>query len=288
MKLFRFGEDGKEKPGVITSSGRKIDVSAFVKDYDDSFFTDNGIEKLSRWLGSNEKDCPTVDESLRLGACVARPSKIICVGLNYRKHAEETNAEVPKEPILFFKATTAVCGPYDPVIIPRNSTKTDWEVELAVVIGKKAQYVDEQVAMEYVAGYTLHNDYSERAFQLERNGQWVKGKSADSFAPLGPYLATKDEISDPHNLHLWLSVNGEMLQNSSTSDMIFKIPFLVSYISGFMTLLPGDIISTGTPFGVGLGLKPPRYLKAGDQVTLGIEKLAEQKQTAVAYSTVRL
>jgi 2,4-didehydro-3-deoxy-L-rhamnonate hydrolase len=284
MKLFRFGEEGKELPGVITSTGKKIDVSNFVKDYNEDFFSNNGIEKLSQWLLLNEKVCAIVSDSVRLGSCVARPSKIICVGLNYRKHAEETNAEVPKEPILFFKATTALCGPNDSVIIPKNSTKTDWEVELALIIGKKAQYVEEKDAMNFVAGYALHNDYSEREFQLERNGQWVKGKSADTFAPLGPYLATKDEIPDPHNLNLWLSVNKEMLQNSSTSDMIFKVPFLVSYISQFMTLLPGDIISTGTPFGVGLGFKPPRYLKAGDVVSLGIDKLGEQKQIAIAYA----
>jgi 2,4-didehydro-3-deoxy-L-rhamnonate hydrolase len=283
MKLFRFGEAGKEKPGVITPTGKKIDVSPFTTDYNEDFFGDGGIEKLSRWLATNEKNCQTVDNTVRTGPCVARPSKIICVGLNYRKHAEETNAEVPKEPVLFFKATTALSGPYDPVIIPKNSTKTDWEVELAVIIGKKAQYVTEGKALDFVAGYTLHNDYSEREFQLERNGQWVKGKSADTFAPLGPFMATKDEIDDPHNLNLWLSVNGNMLQNSSTSDMVFQIPFLVSYISQFMTLLPGDIISTGTPFGVGLGFKPPRYLKAGDRVALGIDKLGEQQQNAVAY-----
>jgi 2,4-didehydro-3-deoxy-L-rhamnonate hydrolase len=287
MKLFRFGDEGKETPGVIASTGNKIDVSGFVKDYHEEFFADDGIQKLSQWLSSNEKSCPPVKDSVRVGACVARPSKIICVGLNYRKHAEETNAAIPTEPILFFKATTALCGPNDSVIIPRNSIKTDWEVELAVVIGKKAQYVEEPHAMHYVAGYALHNDYSEREFQLERHGQWVKGKSADTFAPLGPYLATKDEISDPHDLNLWLSVNGQMLQNSSTSDMIFKIPFLISYISQFMTLLPGDVISTGTPFGVGLGFKPPRYLKAGDQVELGIEKLGKQKQTAIAYAPNR-
>jgi 2,4-didehydro-3-deoxy-L-rhamnonate hydrolase len=285
MKLFRFGEAGKEKPGVITPTGKKIDVSSFAADYNEDFFADGGIEKLSKWLATNEKDCQTVDGALRTGPCVARPSKIICVGLNYRKHAEETNAEVPKEPVLFFKATTALSGPYDPVIIPKNSTKTDWEVELAVIIGKKAQYVDEKKALDFVAGYALHNDYSEREFQLERNGQWVKGKSADTFAPLGPFMATKDEIGDPHKLNLWLSVNGDMLQNSSTSDMVFQIPLLVSYISQFMTLLPGDIISTGTPFGVGLGFKPPRYLKAGDHVSLGIDKLGEQQQTAVAYTT---
>jgi 2,4-didehydro-3-deoxy-L-rhamnonate hydrolase len=285
MKLFRFGDEGKEKPGVITSTGKKIDVSPFVDDYNENFFADGGVEKLSRWLTSHESTCELVQDHLRTGPCVARPSKIICVGLNYLKHAEETNAQIPAEPIIFFKATTALCGPYDPVIIPKNSTKTDWEVELAVIIGKKAQYVEEKNAMTFIAGYAVHNDYSERAFQLERNGQWVKGKSADTFAPLGPFMATNDEITDPHGLTLWLSVNGEMVQNSSTSDMIFKIPYLISYISQFMTLLPGDIVSTGTPFGVGLGFKPPRYLRAGDQVSLGIDKLGTQQQTAVAYAS---
>jgi 2,4-didehydro-3-deoxy-L-rhamnonate hydrolase len=283
MKLFRFGEFEKEKPGVITSSGKKIDVSSFVKNYNEEFFADSGCEKLSTWLATNEKNCASVSETIRVGSPVARPSKIICVGLNYAKHAQETNAPIPAEPILFFKSTTALCGPNDNVVIPKNSTKTDWEVELAVVIGKKATYVEEINAIEYVAGYALHNDYSEREFQLERGGQWVKGKSCDTFAPLGPFLATKDEIKDPQLLNLWLSVNGEKLQHSNTSDMIFEIPFLVSYISQFMTLLPGDVISTGTPFGVGLGFKPPRFLKAGDVVELGIDGLGTQKQKAVSW-----
>jgi 2,4-didehydro-3-deoxy-L-rhamnonate hydrolase len=282
MKLFRFGEFEKEKPGVITSTGKRIDVSGFVQDYDEKFFAHDGIAELERWLSKNE-NCPRVNENARIGACVARPSKIICVGLNYALHAKETNAPIPAEPILFFKSTTALCGPYDSVVIPKNATKTDWEVELAIVIGKKATYVEEVMAMEYIAGYALHNDYSERTFQLERGGQWVKGKSCDTFAPLGPFMATKDEITDPNHLSLWLSVNGEKLQNSNTHDMIFNIPFLVSYISQFMTLLPGDIISTGTPFGVGLGLVPPRFLKAGDVVELGIDGLGMQKQVAVQF-----
>lgn len=283
MKLFRFGELEKEKPGVITARGKKLDVSSLVADYNEAFFADKGIEKLSDWLVKNENNLPEVNESVRIGSCIARPSKIICIGLNYAKHAQETNAPIPAEPILFFKSTTALCGPNDNVIIPKNSTKTDWEVELAVIIGKKASYVEEKNAMDHIAGYALHNDYSERAFQLERGGQWAKGKSCDTFAPLGPFLATKEEIAEPNNLSLWLSVNGEKLQNSTTSDMIFKVPFLVSYLSQFMTLLPGDVISTGTPFGVGLGFKPPRYLKAGDVVELGIDGLGVQKQKAVSF-----
>jgi 2,4-diketo-3-deoxy-L-fuconate hydrolase len=256
MRLFRFGEEGKEKPGVLTGSGKKIDVSNFVKDFNEEFFTSDGIQKLRIWLTKNEHGCPPVDDKVRMGSCISRPSKIICVGLNYAKHAQETNAAIPPEPVLFFKSTTALCGPNDAVIIPKNSHKTDWEVELAIVMGKVTQYADETEVINNVAGYCVHNDYSEREFQLERNGQWVKGKSADTFAPLGPYLVTPDEINDPQNLDLWLKVNGELLQNSNTNDMIFNIPFVISYISQFMTLLPGDVISTGTPAGVGLGLKP--------------------------------
>jgi 2-keto-4-pentenoate hydratase/2-oxohepta-3-ene-1,7-dioic acid hydratase in catechol pathway len=283
MKLFRFGVINKEKPGIITLEGTKLDVSAFGEDFNESFFESDGVRRLSEWLKKNIDKCPVVGDKERIGSCIARPSKIVCVGLNYAKHAEETKAAIPDEPILFFKATSALCGPYDPVIIPKNSTKTDWEVELAVIIGKKASYISEAEAMDFVAGYALHNDYSEREFQLERNGQWVKGKSADTFAPLGPFMATRDEVENPNELDLWLSVNGEKLQYSNTNDMIFKVPFLVSYISQFMTLLPGDVISTGTPFGVGLGFSPPKYLKAGDVVELGIEGLGMQKQIAVSY-----
>ena len=213
-----------------------------------------------------------------------RPSKLVCVGLNYAKHAEESGMEIPKEPVLFFKATSAIVGPNDDVIIPKGSQKTDWEVELAVVIGKKASYVSEADAMDHVAGYVLHNDYSEREFQIERSGQWVKGKSCDTFAPIGPFIATKDEIKDPNHLDLWLTLNGETMQKSNTSDFVFDISEQISYISQFMTLLPGDIISTGTPFGVGLGLKPQQYLKPGDVVELGIEGLGRSKQTAKAYT----
>ena len=284
MKLIRFGKTGQEKPGVELPDGKRIDTSAFGEDYNEQFFTNNGTARLAEWLKSNQSTCPAVDASERLGAPLARPSKIICIGLNYVDHAKETNAAIPTEPIVFFKATTAMCGPFDSLVIPKNSIKTDWEVELAVVIGKKATYVDEKDANDYIAGYMLHNDYSERAFQLERNGQWVKGKSCDTFAPLGPVLATPDEIKDIHNVRLWLSLNGKVLQDGNTSNLIFKIPFLISYLSQFMTLLPGDIISTGTPAGVGLGQKPePFYVKPGDIIELGIDGLGTSKQVAVAY-----
>jgi 2-keto-4-pentenoate hydratase/2-oxohepta-3-ene-1,7-dioic acid hydratase in catechol pathway len=281
MKLIRFGEAGKEKPGVIIDE-KKYDVSTFVRDYDEDFFANDGIAHLEKVVKGNQ--LTEIDENVRLGAPVYKPSKIICIGLNYAKHAQETHATPPKEPILFFKATTSVCGPTDNIIIPKNSIKTDWEVELAVVIGKRASYVEEQEAMDYVAGYCLHNDVSEREFQLERGGQWVKGKSCDTFAPLGPWISTKDEIADVNNLRLWLAVNGQKMQNGNTDDLIFKIPFLVSYISHFMTLLPGDIISTGTPAGVGLGFNPPVYLKVGDEVELGIDGLGTQKQKVVNWS----
>jgi 2-keto-4-pentenoate hydratase/2-oxohepta-3-ene-1,7-dioic acid hydratase in catechol pathway len=283
MKLFRYGVEGAEKPGVELSDGKRIDVSAFTPDFNEAFFTSGKLADLSAWVAKNAGQCPVVANDERIGACVARPSKIVCVGLNYVKHAEETGLGLPTEPIIFFKSTTALNGPNDPVVIPKNSAKTDWEVELAVVIGKKASYVSHEEALSYVAGYCVHNDYSERAFQLERSGQWVKGKSADTFAPLGPYLVTTDEIPDPQKLHIWLEVNGEMLQNSNTDDMVFDVSYIVHYISQFMTLLPGDVISTGTPFGVGMGLKPQRYLKPGDVVTLGIAGLGAQRQVAEAY-----
>ena len=283
MKLIRFGEINKEKPGVILAEGISKDVSAFVKNYDEAFFGENGIEKLQTWLEKNQENCPVIDNDGGLGPPLIRPSKIVCVGLNYAKHAEESGMEPPEEPILFFKASSAIIGPNDPIVIPKGSVKTDWEVELAVVIGKKASYVSEVDALNHVAGYVLHNDVSERSFQLERSGQWVKGKSCDTFAPIGPFIATPDEIGDPNNLNLWLKLNGEEMQNSSTSDFIFNIQQLVSYISRFMSLLPGDIISTGTPFGVGLGLKPPRYLQQGDVMELGIEGLGVSKQTCLAY-----
>ena len=278
MKLIRFGKPENEKPGVQLPDGQKIDVSAFCSDYDETFFGTDGINSLQEWLTKHQDECPKISDAARLGSPLARPSKIVCVGLNYAKHAQESGMEVPSEPVLFFKASSAVIGPFDDVVLPKNSKKSDWEVELAVVIGAKASYVSESNAMDHVAGYVLHNDISERAFQLERLGQWVKGKSCDTFAPLGPFIATADEISDPHNLNLWLKLNGTTMQDSSTSDLIFGIPKLVSYISEFMTLLPGDIISTGTPFGVGLGLDPQVYLKAGDEMELGIEGLGVARQ----------
>lgn len=283
MKLIRFGTINKEKPGVLLPNGTKLDVSAFVSDYNEDFFGNDGIEKLQNWLNKNQDLCPIVEDTIRLGAPLARPSKIVCVGLNYAKHAAESGMDVPQEPVLFFKATSAIVGPFDNIIIPKSSTKTDWEVELAVVIGKTASYVSEKNAMNHIAGYVLHNDVSERAFQIERSGQWVKGKSCDTFAPLGPFIATKDEITDPNNLNLWLKLNGVIMQNSSTSDFIFNIQHVVSYISQFMTLLPGDVISTGTPFGVGLGLTPPKYLKNGDIVELGIEHLGVSRQVCKPY-----
>jgi 2,4-diketo-3-deoxy-L-fuconate hydrolase len=283
MKLIRFGAINEEKPGVFLANGTKLDVSAFGHDYDEAFFGENGIEKLQDWLKNNQDSCPVVGDDVRLGPPLMRPSKIVCVGLNYAQHAAESGMDVPEEPVLFFKATSAIVGPNDPIIIPKGSEKTDWEVELAIVIGKKASHVSEKDALNHVAGYVLHNDVSERAFQLERSGQWVKGKSCDTFAPIGPFIATPDEIGDPNNLNLWLTLNGEEMQNSSTSDFIFNIQHVVSYISQYMTLLPGDIISTGTPFGVGLGLKPPRYLKDQDVVELGIEGLGTSRQTCIAY-----
>ena len=283
MKLIRFGEINKEKPGILLPNGIKVDVSSFISDYNEEFFGNNGIEKLETWLNENQDSCPIVDDEIRLGAPLVRPSKIVCVGLNYSKHAEESGMDVPKEPVLFFKASSAIIGPYDPIIIPKGSEKSDWEVELAIVIGNKASYVSEKDALSHIAGYVLHNDVSERSYQLERSGQWVKGKSCDTFAPIGPFIATPDEIGDPNNLNLWLKLNGEEMQNSNTSDFIFNIQEVVSYISQFMTLLPGDIISTGTPFGVGLGLNPPRYLKDGDVIELGIDGLGVSKQICKAY-----
>ena len=283
MKLIRFGAIGYEKPGVQLTDGTKIDVSSFGTDYNEEFFGDGGITKLSNWLVNNQNRCPKIGSEVRLGVPLVRPSKIVCVGLNYAKHAAESGMDIPQEPVLFFKATSALVGPNDNIIIPKGSDKTDWEVELAIVIGAKASYVEETDALDHVAGYVLHNDVSERAFQLERSGQWVKGKSCDTFAPVGPFIATKDEIADPNNLDLWLKLNGEMMQDSNTLDFIFNIQQVVSHISQFMTLLPGDIISTGTPFGVGLGLTPPKYLKAGDIVELGIEGLGTSKQVCKNY-----
>ena len=283
MKLIRFGEVNQEKTGVIIGDNY-FDTSSFGEDYNEKFFENDGLDRLQKFVESNKEKLPQVSKNTRLGSPIARPSKIICIGLNYADHARETGAAIPTEPIIFFKSTTAIIGPNDTVIIPKNSKKSDWEVELAVVIGKKASYVEENEAMEYIAGYCLHNDLSEREFQLERNGQWVKGKSCDTFAPLGPFLATKNEIQNVDNLDVWLKLNDKQVQKSNTSNLIFKIPFLISYLSQFMTLLPGDIISTGTPAGVGLGMNPQVYLQEGDTMELGIEGLGIQKQTAKNYT----
>lgn len=286
MKLIRFGPADKEKPGVHID-GVNYDVSGFIKDYDAFFFSHGGVPHLAWMIGQHDTMLPKIAEGERLGCPVANPSKILCIGLNYAKHAKETGAAIPAEPILFMKSTTAITGPNDPVMIPKDSVKTDWEVELAFVMGKKASYVSEEEAMDYVAGYCLHNDVSEREFQLERGGTWDKGKGCDTFAPLGPWMVTKDEIANPHNLRLWLSVNGKMMQDGNTDDLIFNIPQLVSYLSRFMTLLPGDIISTGTPAGVGLGFNPPVYLKPGDVVELGIEGLGTSRQNVIAYQSTQ-
>ena len=282
MKLIRFGDNGQEKPGVQLADGSRIDVSRAVSDYDEAFFASNGLSLLADWVASNASSAPQIGDSVRLGAPFARPSKIVCIGLNYTDHAHEAGLKIPKEPILFFKATSAIVGPNDNMVIPKNSKKTDWEVELGIVMEKRTSYVSKEEAFDYIAGYVLHNDYSEREFQAERGGQWVKGKSCDTFAPLGPFMATKDEIEDVGNLDMWLKVNGEFKQQGNTGNMIFDVPTVVSYISQFMTLLPGDVISTGTPAGVGLGFDPPQYLSPGDEVELGIAGLGRSKQMAIA------
>lgn len=282
MKLIRWGAAGQEKTGVIIND-TWYDTSAFGGDYNEQFFEDNGLERLEEFVKANEGALIEISKDTRLGSPVARPSKIVCIGLNYADHARETNAAIPPEPVIFMKSTTALVGPNDDIIIPKNSVKTDWEVELAVVIGKKASYVEEADALDYVAGYVLHNDVSEREFQIERNGTWDKGKGCDTFAPLGPFLATQSEIADVNNLRLWLTVNGQKMQDGNTSNFIFNVPFVISYVSQFMTLLPGDVISTGTPAGVGLGFKPPIYLKEGDVVELGIDGLGTSKQLLKNY-----
>ena len=284
MKLIRCGASGQETPGILLNDGVRVDAAKFGSDYDEDFFASGGLKELSAWLAREANSAPRIPSNARLGSPIARPSKIVCIGLNYRDHAAESQMEIPKEPVIFFKSTTSLVGPNDPLVVPRNATKVDWEVELAVVIEKKASYVSRESALDFVAGFALHNDYSERAFQLERGGQWVKGKSADTFAPLGPFLATRDEIADFNRMEMWLKVNGEFRQKGSTSKMIFDVPTLVSYVSQFMTLLPGDVISTGTPAGVGLGMKPPKYLHAGDVVELGIDGLGESRQEVVDYA----
>ena len=284
MKLIRFGPAGHEKPGLYINEETSLDLSGFGEDFDERFFEYNGLNRLQKWVDENRKNLIEINPGTRIGPPVCRPSKIICIGLNFYDHAKESGAEPPTEPVIFFKATTAICGPYDDFVIPKNATKADWEVELALVIGKKAKYVPEKDVFDYIAGYLLHNDYSERAYQLEREGQWVKGKSCDTFAPIGPYLVTKDEIKDINNLDMWLKVNGNYMQRGNTRNFIFEVTHIVSYISEFMTLLPGDIISTGTPPGVGLGMNPPRFLKPGDMVELGIDGLGSSKQQVVSQS----
>jgi 2-keto-4-pentenoate hydratase/2-oxohepta-3-ene-1,7-dioic acid hydratase in catechol pathway len=282
MKLIRFGPPGAEKPGLQLPDGARIDASGFGEDWGERFLESDGLRRLARWAADHAAKAPRVAASERLGPPLARPSKIVCIGLNYADHARETNAKIPEEPVIFFKATTSLAGPNDDLPLPRGSVKTDWEVELAVVIGRRARYVAREEAAGYVAGYALHNDYSERQDQLERGGQWSKGKSQDGYAPLGPFLATPDELGDLGALPMWLTVNGESRQKSSTHQMIFDVPTLVSYLSRFMTLLPGDVISTGTPSGVGLGMNPPTFLKAGDVVELGIDGLGTQRQRILA------
>jgi len=278
MKLMRVGEAGTEKPALLDADGKIRDLSGHVADIGGEAITPAGLARIA---AIDPKSLPELTPG-RIGACVAGTGKFICIGLNYSDHAAETGATVPPEPIIFMKATSAIVGPNDDVLIPRGSEKTDWEVELGVVIGKTAKYVSEAEALDYVAGYCVSNDVSERAFQTERSGQWTKGKSCDTFGPIGPWLVTKDEIAEPQNLGMWLTVNGQKMQNGSSKTMVFGVAFLVSYLSQFMSLHPGDVISTGTPPGVGMGLKPPRYLKAGDVVELGIEGLGTQKQTFVA------
>jgi len=283
MKLIRFGKQGEEKPGILLSNDEKIDVSSFVSDYDEKFFESGGLVNLKDWLNENETSAPRLDDSIRLGSPIARPSKIICIGLNFKDHAAESGFDAPEEPLIFGKATSAICGPYDNIIIPRGSEQTDWEVELGVVISKKTSYVDQDQALDHVGGYVLHNDVSERAFQKDRGGQWIKGKSADTFAPMGPFMATPDEIDNISDMRMWLNVNGENMQDGNTSNLIFSVDHVVSYLSQFMTLLPGDVISTGTPAGVGMGMNPEKYLKPGDVVELGIDGLGSSKQNVVAY-----
>jgi 2,4-didehydro-3-deoxy-L-rhamnonate hydrolase len=283
MKLFRWKKKDKTLAGIMLNE-MYYDASALGEDYNEEFFESGGLSRLKTFVAKNRQDLRKLDEPINLASPIARPSKIVCIGLNYADHARETKAEPPREPVIFLKSTTALSGPFDPIIIPKNSGKTDWEVELAIVMAKKASYIDETEALEYIAGYCLHNDVSEREFQMERSGTWDKGKGCDSFAPLGPFLATPEELPDINNLRLWLKVNGKTMQDGNTANLIFKIPFLISYISQFMTLLPGDLISTGTPAGVGLGMNPPVYLSPGDIVELGIDGLGISRQELISYN----
>lgn len=283
MKLFRFGERDRERPGVLLD-GRRLDVSAAGLDYDEAFFGGDGMARLRQWLERYGDSAPVVADGVRIGPPICRPSKIVCIGLNFSDHAAEAGMATPEEPIVFLKATSALAGPYDDLVIPPGAEKVDWEVELAFVIGRRASHVPMDEALGHVAGYVLHNDISERAYQLERGGQWTKGKGCDGFAPLGPVLVTPDELGDIGALGMWLKVDGRDKQRGSTAKMIFDVPFLVSYLSRFMTLLPGDVVSTGTPPGVGLGFKPPQFLHPGSIIEWGIEGLGEARQRVVAYS----
>lgn len=294
MKLIRFGDPHQEKPGMISDRGGIFDVSSFGEDYDEEFFNTGGISRLAQWImdrGTGQSvedvpDLPQIDDSVRLGPPVCRPGKIVCIGFNYTDHARETGKQIPPEPVFFLKSPSALSGPNDSVRIPRGSTKTDWEVELAVVIQSKAAYIKEEEALDYIAGFTLFNDYSEREFQFNRGGQWVKGKSADTFAPLGPFIATPDEISDYRNLRMWLKVNGISKQESNTSNMFYDVPTILSSVSQYVTLLPGDVVCTGTPAGVGHGRKPPEYLKKGDIVEYGIDGLGRASQKVIAWDDI--
>ena len=279
MKLLRFGETGAEKPGIVDVDGNIRDLSCIVDDIGGETLSEDGLKAIQ---STDLNKLPVVSSDTRLGACVVGTGKFICIGLNYADHAEESGMDVPPEPVIFMKATSAICGPNDPVVIPRGSGKTDWEVELAVVIGKRAKYVSEADALDYVAGYAVTNDVSERAFQLERAGNWTKGKSCDNYGQIGPWLVTKDEISDPQNLPMWLTVNGTKMQDGSSKTMVYGVAHLVSYLSQFMSLHPGDVISTGTPPGVVMGQNPPQYLRPGDVVELGIDGLGSQRQDVMA------
>lgn len=283
MKLIRFGNPGQEKPGLLLDNGKRVDASALTDNYDETFLANDGLSRLKTWADEHATIAPVVPEDVRWGAPIARPGNIICIGLNYRQHALESGMEAPDEPPIFFKASSSYAGPFDDVIIPKDSIKTDYEVELGVVIGKPLHGVTLENYTDYIAGYTLFNDYSERYMQIETSGQWAKGKGCDTFSPIGPFMATTDEIPDSSNLNLWLKVNGEQRQNSNTSDFITDVPHILVMLSEYMSLLPGDLISTGTPEGVGLGFDPPKYLKPGDIVEYGIENLGEGKQTLVAH-----
>ena len=287
MKMFRFGVPGQERPGVQLDDGRRLDCSDFDGDIGPDFFAGDGMARLESFVRQRQGSLPTLTEDVRYGSCVGRPHKLFCIGLNYKDHARETGVALPEEPVVFAKATSAVCGPNDDLMLPKDSSKTDWEVEMLVVIGETARYVDHDRAMQHVARYAVHNDYSEREWQLDRGGQWVKGKSFDTFAPIGPFLVPAGAIADPHELDLWLEVNGKVRQRSNTREMAFGVAALVSYLSHCVTLEPGDCITTGTPAGVGLGCDPPEYLRAGDVVELGVDGLGRQRQLVVAYEAAR-